>query len=293
MKLSGKALILAGEFFLIVSMITFNLVLKSPSSTAVLSEQTAIAMATPKATPNPIQTEAPKVAVRTESFEENTTPTPPPLTKSSYVIAFIGDSMTETMGGALPYVYKELKKKYPNTEFSLYNYGIGAENVIEAISRFDLPYSYKDQGHEPITKLGADIIIVGSYGYNPITPFDKNEQWLLLSDLVNRAKSVSREVYVLAEQAPIKENFGKGIGGVNWPSEISDPHVDKIVSGIENAVGISEALNVGLINVFEKSKIKGTSYGNPLYVANHDGIHYSEEGQQFSAKVIAESIDLE
>jgi len=285
MKLSGKAMILAGEIILVFSLVSLNLNIKKPSSEpVVLAEKTEV--------PTPIPTPVAKVSIRTESIEE-TTATPVPLLKSRYTIAFIGDSMIETMGAELPYVQKTLKEKYPNTSFSLYNYGIGSENVVEALSRFGLPYAYKDQAHGPITDLKADIIVVGSYSYNPITPFDKDEAWLLLSDLVGRAKDAALKVYILAEQAPLGEHFGEGIGGVNWPPEIAQPHADKIISGLENAVGLSEALNVGLINVFEESKAEGSKYGDPKYVAVHDGIHYSEEGQEFTAKIIAESIILE
>jgi hypothetical protein len=200
--------------------------------------------------------------------------------------------MVETMGAGLPYIYKELTKKYPKIDFALYNFGIGSENVVEGISRFALPYAYKDQKHEPLPELGADIIVVGSYSYNPITPFDKNEAWLLLSDLVGKIKSHTKRVYILAEQAPIKDGFGQGPGGVNWPPEITGGHVENIILGLKNAVGLAEALEVGLINVYEESLAENSGYGKEELVTKHDGVHYSEEGQRFTAKVIADSIEL-
>jgi hypothetical protein len=268
-----KLPILAFELVSIVGLMAFNFKLSIPETRPkVLAEETA------QPTNSPIPT--PKVLQRVETIAEPEAPASAQTTKESYVIAFIGDSMVETMGAALPYVYRELRIKYPKLGFSLYNYGIGGENLVEATSRFGLPYSYKDSSHEPLPELGADIIIVGSYSYNPITPFDKNEAWLLLSDLVNKAKEKTGKVYILAEQAPLKEGFGEGPGGVNWPAEITDEHIQKIISGLENAVGLAETLNVGLINVFEQSRIEGSEYGNPEYVAVHDGIHYSEEGRK-------------
>lgn len=235
----------------------------------------------------------PAVAQQIQQIDEQVETPHEVLPKESYIISFYGDSMIETMGTGLPYVHKLLKEKYPENKFVLYNYGIGAENMIDGMSRFSIPHSYKGREYDPITKLKPDIIVLGSYSYNPLTPFDKNESWMLLAELINKAKSTGAKVYLLAEQAPKKEGFATGVGGVNWPPEISDPHVEKIIQGLKNAVGLAEATEVSLINVYEESKISGSEYGNPEYVAVHDGIHYSEEGQEFTAQKIVESLVFE
>lgn len=277
------------ELLVIVGLVAVNVSLEPKTPLP----QSAVASATYVPTPTPLETLAPlpsQIAQRIEQIDiKKEEPQPP---KEEYLIAFLGDSMIETMGGGLPYVYKKLKDKYPKTDFVLYNYGIGAENMVEAISRFGLPYEYKDRKFEPITERKPDIIVLGSYAYNPLTPFDKNESWLLLAELINKAKATGADVYLLAEQAPIREGFATGVGGVNWPPEISDPHVEKIVQGLKNAVGLAPTMEVGLINVFEASKIEGSEYGNPEYVATHDGIHYSEEGQEFSAEAIVEALEF-
>ena len=282
----AKLAVVVFEFASVIVLLAFNVSL--PSSH--IAERILASTAQP--TEEPFST-TPEITQRVETIQEpEATPKAETESKKSYVIAFVGDSMTETMGAALPYVYKELKSKYPEAGFSLYNYGIGSENIVEGISRFSLPYSYKNSSHAPLPELGADIIVVGSYSYNPITPFDKNEAWLLLADLVGRAKNAGKNVYILAEQAPINDGFGEGVGGVNWPLEITKPHTEKIIMGLKNAVGLAEALDVGLINVFEQSRLESSEYGNPEYVAKHDGIHYSEAGQEFSAKIITETIEL-
>lgn len=256
------------------------------------------AMASPTSSPiaiamTPEPEVLPAVTQQIQQIDEQVETPPVVLPKESYTIAFYGDSMIETMGTGLPYVHRLLTEKYPENDFVLYNYGIGAENMVEGMSRFSIPHSYKDREYEPITKLKADVIVLGSYSYNPLTPFDKNESWMLLAEFINKAKSTGAKVYLLAEQAPKKEGFATGVGGVNWPPEISDPHVEKIIQGLKNAVGLAEATEVSLINVYEESKISGSEYGNPEYVAAHDGIHYSEEGQEFTAQEIVESLVFE
>lgn len=229
-----------------------------------------------------------QVPLRAEKIDEQTYAPH----KDTYKIAFYGDSMIDTLGENLPAVAAALKNKYRNIKFELYNYGIGSENVVEGLSRFRLPYNYKNRNYPPITELKPDIVVLGSYSYNPLTPFDKNESWLLLADLINKAKQTGASVYVLSEQAPIKAGFATGAGGVNWPPEISDPHVDKIVDGLKNAVAITTPTETSLINVFDESKISGSEYGDPVNVSKHDGIHYSDEGLKLTARVIAESLVL-
>lgn len=262
-------------------LVIFNFALKPVAPTKVLAEKTASPTSTPLATP------AIEIAQRIETINESEKPA---LSKKSYIIAFIGDSMIETMGGGLPYVYEKLKQKYPKTEFVLYNYGIGSENLVEATSRLSIPYSYKDREFPPLPELGADIIVIGSYSYNPIAPFDKNEAWLLLADFINKIKVMSPKTYLLAEIAPIKEGFGKGIGGVNWPPEVVGPHIESIFAGLENSLRLAEVLEVETINVFKESKVADSRYGDAKYVSTYDGIHYSEEGQALTAKVIVDTL---
>ena len=67
---------------------------------------------TPALTPSPIPLSTPIL-------------TPIILKKTSYSIAIFGDSMVDTMGEKLEYLQETLGKKYPQTKFDLYNYGVG------------------------------------------------------------------------------------------------------------------------------------------------------------------------
>ncbi len=232
------------------------------------------------ATPAPLPTLEPTVTVLPS-------PTPQKLSKDTYTLLIIGDSMEDTMGEKLDYLQKALTEKYPETKFNLYNYGKGANNVEEARSWFAEEFHYKDRNYPLPYQTHPDISIVGSFAYNPFTPYDRDRHWLGLTHLIQEIQKISPEVYILAENAPLKQDFGKGPQGVNWDSQTASVQSAHIVEQLENAVGLSKALNVPLIDAYhestDESKLK-------KYVSPQDGIHPSTEGHEMIAKKIVETI---
>lgn len=220
------------------------------------------------------------------------TPSPKPSPeKSSYTIAAFGDSMVDTMGENLDYLDKAMMGRYPTTKFKFYNYGIGSQNVIEADKRFNLPFIYQTRNYPAIDQIKADIIIVSSFAYNPLSPYDKKTYSSGLTNLIKKSQATKAKVYLLAEIAPIKEGFGKGIGGVNWGEEETKTQVKNILEQLQEAIRLSKTLNVPLIDVFTKSQIDG-KYGDKTYVGTHDRIHPSIEGEIFMADIIADTLKL-
>ena len=157
---------------------------------------------------------------------------------------------------------------------------------------FDKKLVQPNKDYAPLSELKPDIIIVGSFAYNPFPDHDRDQHWLELAGLVDKAKESADQVYILAEIAPLEDGFGVGFGGVNWSEEITDVHTAHIIELLENAVGLSEPLGVGLINVFSESQIPDGRYGKREYVDGHDGIHPSALGHQFTADTIASTISL-
>src|SRR3989344_287471 len=213
-------------------------------------------------------------------------------TKKLYTIAIIGDSMVDTMGEVLEYLDSELKTKYPKTKFLLYNYGTGAQNIEMGLARFGSHFNYQSRDYQPIPELKPDILIVASFAYNPFTPHDRDKHWLTLTKLVETAKQVTPRVYMLAEIAPLREDFGKGPQGVNWSDDTNYEHTLRIIQQLENTVGLSKALTVPLIDAFTPSFNFETREGKREYVNSADGIHPSIEGNKFMAEKIAETIKL-
>ena len=97
---------------------------------------------------------------QSSSPKPTSSPSPAPkLSKSTYTIALFGDSMIDTMGENLDYLDKALKAKYPQTNFQLYNYGIGSQNVEEGLARFENNFSYQSRNYPPIGQIKPDVII--------------------------------------------------------------------------------------------------------------------------------------
>jgi len=195
------------------------------------------------------------------------------------------------MGENLDYLDKQMMARYPTTKFKFYNYGIGSQNVVEASKRFDVPFSYKTRNYPRINEIQADIIIISSFAYNPLSPYDRAAHMAALKDLITKSKNTGAKVYLLAEIAPLKTGFGKGVGGVNWEDAKVKEHVDFILQNLDASVSLAPQTNTPLINAYQKSQVEG-KYGNKTYVGSHDGIHPSVEGEVFMAEVIAETIKL-
>ena len=218
---------------------------------------------------------------------------PPEPKKKTYIIAAVGDSMVETMGDSLDYLKVELRKKYPKTSFVMYNYGVGAEKVSTADDEFNLPFKHGDKMLPALSQLRPDILIIGSFAYNPFDIYSRDGHWAKLSDLVGKALQITPNVYMLAEIAPSQKYFGQGPGGVNWPQNIVDGHLPKILEQMQNAIGIAKAMNIPLIDAYDKSRDGDSPYGQEQYISTHDHIHPSVLGEVMMAKEIADTIHLD
>lgn len=222
-------------------------------------------------------------------------PAPTPIIlpkKLSYSIAIFGDSMVDTMGENLEYLQKALANKYPQTKFNLYNYGIGGQNAEQGLARFESTFVNRERQFPPLPQLSPDILIIGSFAYNPFSTHDRNKHYTLLKELIVKAKTMSSRIYFLAEIAPLKTGFGKGKNGVNMPEEAANEQAVHILEQLDNIVNLSISENIPLINVYRLSRIDGV-FGDPYYVNPDDGIHPSFAGHVFTAEVIVQKIKLD
>lgn len=230
----------------------------------------------------------------TPTFTPVFTPTPSPvlLKKSTYSIAIFGDSMIDTMGENLEYLQKTLASKYPNTSFKLYNYGIGGQNIEQGLARFESSFVNRERNFPPIPALNPDILIIGSFAYNPFSTHDRNRHYALLRDLLARAKTLSSKIYLLAEIAPLRTGFGAGKNGVNMSEDTAYQHALNIIEQLDDVINLSAQENVPIINAYYASGIEG-KFGDPYYVNQDDGIHPSFAGHVFTAEIIAAKVKFD
>ena len=270
--MSKKILIVAIAVLLALSLITMKQIFAPHNS------GTRLKLIVPTFTPTAIQTSTP---IPTKSILE--------LSKDNYTIALYGDSMIDTMGDKLEILQKELYRSYPRTTFKLYNYGIGAQNIEDGVLRFGNSFSNKERLYPPITTINPDIIVLGTFAYNPFVPHDLEKYRKELTSLIQKAKNVSSQVYLLAEIAPKKTGFGEGEFGVNWPQDQAYQQAMLIIDQIKAAIRIANAEGITVINAYEKS-LFDDAFGNPIFVKEEDGVHPSFDGHVLMAKTIIFSL---
>ena len=233
-----------------------------------------------------------------------TNPTPTPIlasivgsqtrtaVKPEYTIAVIGDSMIDTMGEYADYLEHRLKRVYPGTIFHLYNYGRGSQTVSEALAKVNDAFHYQTRNYPPLPSIKPDIIISGSFAYNPYTPYDRNHHWIELTHMIEKLRVITPNVYLLAEIAPLRKDFGTGHQGVNWESSTNYIHSGHIIEQLQNAEGLSRTLEIPLIDVFADTYNEVTKEGNAAYIDPADHIHPSVYGHEKMAEKIVEVLDL-
>lgn len=211
------------------------------------------------------------------------------VSSKEVTIAIYGDSMVDTMGTALPYLETALEQYYPQVNFALLNYGIGAKSIEQGKEGFNQAYSYKDRNYPAPTSSGADIIIIESFAYNPMGEDGLDKQWLALSQIVDQARASGAKVMLLAIIAPTKSQFGQGPGGIDWPQDTAWQHAGLIGRYLENAVSLGGSLNLPVIDAYHASLL-ANGEGNLNYISSHDHIHPSVAGHQFVANLVVQKI---
>ena len=211
------------------------------------------------------------------------------VSSKEVTIAIYGDSMVDTMGTALPYLETALEQYYPQVNFALLNYGIGAQSIEQGKEGFNQAYSYKDRNYPAPASSGADIIIIESFAYNPMGEDGLDKQWLALSQIVDQARASGAKVMLLATIAPTKSQFGQGPGGIDWPQDTAWQHAGLIGRYLENAVNLGGSLNLPVIDAYHASLL-ANGEGNLNYISSHDHIHPSVAGHQFVANLVVQKI---
>jgi lysophospholipase L1-like esterase len=245
---------------------------------------------TPTVTPNPTNTPSPS-----PTKTPPPTPTPvitedtviPIVTKQkSYSIAVLGDSMVDTLGPGLPQMQDSLKKQYPKTNFTLYNYGVGATNIEYGIYRITHEYTYLGVQIPALVSKHPDIVIIESFGYNPF-PFDEgalDKHWLSLATATDtiRQNLPGAKIVMAATIAPNAKLFGDGAPGLSFTMEDKRKRTQTIKQYLESTIKFANSQHYPLIDAYHPS-LNSEGNGNPKYINPGDHIHTSDEGKRLFA----------
>jgi lysophospholipase L1-like esterase len=208
----------------------------------------------------------------------------------AYTIIFVGDSMIDSLGENFDYLKQDLEDYYPNTTFGLFNYGYGSTNILSLKERLNSETTYNDKANEAILDRVLDIIVIGSFGHNPLSELPLEEglkkQTETLDDIVLQlvTKKPNTLIIFLAEFGPSEHNYARGV--VDLSPEQRDIWVNERKAYIENHIDYANSHNIPLINIYEESLVRGDV--DLDYINKDNYIHPSSTGLIFMSQTIAD-----
>jgi hypothetical protein len=221
-------------------------------------------------------------------------PTHEPLLtkKQAYTIAFLGDSMIDTMGPGLPAVHIDLKNIYPRTNFILLNYGVGATNIDYGIKRITNGYSYLGKDIPALTSTNPDIVVLESFAYNPFPVADGiNRHWLALAKAVDtiHATIPGAKIIIAATIAPNSTVFGDGAAGLAFSAQDKIERTTIIKQYLDSTVKFAASQHLPLADAYHAS-LNANNEGILTYINSGDHIHYSDAGRALFAQQVANAL---
>jgi len=231
-----------------------------------------------------------------EPFVFKTYVAPAKQTKKEYQIVMIGDSMTHALGprgGTLNTFINDLYK-YHNIGIAIDNYAEGSNNILQVHEQLENETTYWDSTFPPLLSREFDLILVESFGYNPLSQMGLEDgikrQTEALNELMEKlivAKPNSRIVFV-ATIAPNRENYAKKII-LNIETADRIKQAEERMAYIKNHIEYAKQHNLPLVNIYEKS-LDATGSGDLKHINPDDFIHPSFEGVDFIGREIAQYI---
>ena len=213
--------------------------------------------------------------------------------KPHNTIAFLGDSMIDTLGSDLRLVHDELVRVYPEGTFTLLNYGVGGENIVSGLERVTRDTVYLGVGRPALISTHPDIVVIESFAYNPFA-FDigaLEQHWLSLSYIIDALKSNLPETKIVlaATIAPNSKVFGDGAPSLAFSLQDKLERTETIKRYLENTIRFAKSEGIPLADSYHPS-VDSTGEGKLLYINPGDHIHYSDLGRQLFARTVVDAI---
>jgi hypothetical protein len=222
-------------------------------------------------------------AIPTPTLEATPSPTPTLIQtqKKSYTVAFLGDSMIDTMGSDLPAVQSKLSATYAATDFTLLNYGMGGTNIDDATGRIST-----------FTSPPPDIVVLESCAYNPY-PGESgiDRHWSALSNAVETLRSSipGVKIIVAATIAPNSKVFGDGAPNIAFSTEDKISRTNTIKQYLDSTVQFARSQHLPLADAYHAS-LDGNGDGILTYINGGDHIHCSDDGRALFAQKVVSAI---
>lgn len=205
-----------------------------------------------------------------------------------YTIILVGDSMTQFLGNS-DELRGYLKQYYPQKSFEILNYGYGATSLLSVQERIENK-TYYGRDYMPIKDIDFDVLILESFGHNPLSEFPLEEglrkQEEILDKIVETLKNTNPQAKLLflATIAPNRDKYGEGQVELGRKAKIE--WAEERNAYIKNHIKYAKEHNIPLINVYEKS-MDDSGNGKLIFISDKDYIHPSPSGVIFISGEIA------
>lgn len=246
----------------------------------------------------------PQNADPAKGFIAASTPTPTPFNpfpynppeipvKYVYLTMLVGDSIVGSLGPNAQLLRQHLIELYPNHEFLNYNYGFGSTSIETLPERLTKDTVYKEQNYRPILSHGFDLIIIESFGYNPLSKENEAEGLAKHMNILDESiKLVIKErpetiVAIMTPVAPNRNYLAKGVYDIS--TEERTKWANERIVYIESVIDYANENQIPLINIYEKS-LTSEGDGDLKYINPDDYIHPSAEGVDLISRTIAQFI---
>lgn len=217
----------------------------------------------------------------------------------AYTIILVGDSMIDFFGENPTQLRKHLKTHYCDENctpkgkvFGIFNLGYGSTNILSLQERLEQDTKYKDKQNQAILKREFDLIIIESFGNNPLSEYPLEEGLKKQEEALDKAVRTIHKtkpnavIAFMATVAPIRNRYAEG--SVVLDTETRQKWADERAAYIKNHIKFADDHNIPLIDLYNKSLNNGE--GTIDYINTNDFIHPSVTGIDFMSKEIADWI---
>ncbi|HKB88739.1 MAG TPA: SGNH/GDSL hydrolase family protein [Patescibacteria group bacterium] len=210
----------------------------------------------------------------------------------SYRIVIVGDSIVASLGLNANTLREDLIKYYPDSEFVTYNYGYPSTNVLSLYERLTQKTKNDSAENPAILKQGFELIIIESFGYNPLSQFPLEEGLKKQNDELEKSVEAILSVKpnaALAFMTPIAlDPLHFAMGTRDLSPTVRKQWVEERVAYINNHKKFAQEKGIPIIDVYEAS-LKPNGEVDRTYISD-DFVHPSKKGIDLISKTIADYI---
>ena len=216
--------------------------------------------------------------------------------KDAYVIVMVGDSMTHALGphGGTFSEFMNQKYKPHGKGIVIDNYANPSTSILTINKAMNTKTTYWDATFEPLLAREFDLILIESFGYNPMSQFSldvglKRQKEILDETMKNlqKAQPEARVMFV-ATIAPNKYKYALPVDP-DTTLEDRTGVVNERMTYIKNHIDYAKEHNIPIVNIFEKS-LNAEGDGDLKYINPHDYVHPSALGVDFIGQEITDYI---